>query len=64
MVKTLYAGHPSLDPVSVFTMEHDLSRPPFIARSQAQQEKRLLLKGPAASQVLVQVFLPENSLQM
>jgi hypothetical protein len=38
MVKTLSAGYPSFDSVSVCTVEADLSCPAPLASSQAQQK--------------------------
>jgi hypothetical protein len=38
MVKTLSAGYPSLDSVSVYTAEADKKLPHTLARSHAQQD--------------------------
>ena len=72
MVKTLSAGYPSLDSVSVCTVEADLSCPAPLARSQAQQvrprwkaafKRHLQLLSSKANKLIV-VFFLERSLQL
>jgi hypothetical protein len=72
MVRTLSTGYPSLDSVSVCTVEADLRCPIPLARSQAQQErpcweaafKRDQQHLSSKANKLILVFFLENSLQL